>query len=57
MIQLSDQVGNIVGKGEITCYFSFFHNVFKSCLLLMCQIESIKQGVNEVEEFIHMQKI
>ena len=40
-IQLSDWVENIVRKGEIACYkqFSFFHNVFKSCLLLMHQNE------------------
>ena len=48
-IQLSDRIGNIVGRGEIACYeqekllvmsnFSFSHNVFKSCLLLMRQNE------------------
>ena len=27
-----------MGKGEIACY-SFYHNVFKSCLLLMRQNE------------------
>ena len=40
--QLSDWVYNIVGKGEIAFTsnnFSFFHNVFKSCLLFMCQNE------------------
>ena len=40
-IQLSDRVENIVGKGENTRYehFSFSHNVFKSRLLLLHQIE------------------
>ena len=35
-IQLSDWVENIAGKGEIA-RFSFSHNVFKSCLVLMRQ--------------------
>ena len=37
-VQLSDQVENIVGKGEVACYeqFLLFHNVFKSCLWFMC---------------------
>ena len=41
-IQLSDGVENIVGKGEIFLFmsnFSFSHNVFESCLLLMLQNE------------------
>ena len=38
-IQLSDWVENIVEKEKllVTSNFSFFHNVFKSCLLLMHQ--------------------
>ena len=40
-IHLSDWVENIVGKEEIACcnHIFFFHNVFKSCLLLMHQNE------------------
>ena len=37
-MQLSDWVENFVGKGQIAQnkqFFSFSHNVFKSCLLLM----------------------
>ena len=39
-IQLSDWVENIAGNGEIARYehfFSFSHNVFKSCLVSMRQ--------------------
>ena len=47
-IQLLDWVENIVEKGELAHYkqfqskFSFSHNVFKTCLLLMCQNEYLK---------------
>ena len=39
--QISNRVENIVGKGKllVTSNFSFSHNVFKSCLFLMCQNE------------------
>ena len=42
-IKLSDQIENIVGKGEIAGYdqFPFSHNVFESCPLLMRQHEYI----------------
>ena len=42
-IQLSDWVENIVGKGEIARKSNFFfsQNVFKSCLLLIRQNESL----------------
>ena len=40
-IQLSDRVENIMRKGEVAreSNFSFSRNVFKSCLLLICQNE------------------
>ena len=42
-IQLSDWVENIVGKGEIARYEQvlLFSQCFKSCLLLMRQIECL----------------
>ena len=43
------RVENIVGKGEIARYEQFFFsvNVFKSCLLLMCQNEYLwSKGLN-----------
>ena len=41
MDKWSYNLENIVGKGEIARYeqFSFSHNVFKSCLVLMRQNE------------------
>ena len=38
-MHLPDGVENIVEKGEIARYeqFLLFYNVFKSCLLLICQ--------------------
>ena len=50
-IQLPDWVENIVGKGEITHneQFLLFHNVFKSCLLLMHQNEYLwNKGLNVI---------
>ena len=41
-IQISDSEEKSVGKGEIAPYeqfLTFSHNVFKSCLLLLCQNE------------------
>ena len=49
-IQLTAWVENIMGKGEIACYeqFLFYHNVFKSCLVLMRQNKYLwSEGLNQ----------
>ena len=54
-LQLSDWVENIVGKGKllVTSNLSFSHNVFKSCLYLICQNEYLWSKRLNVRQLRH----
>ena len=54
-IHLFDKVENIVGKVKLLVIsnFSFSYNVFKSCLLLMCQYEYLwSKGLTAYANFV-----